>query len=308
MKEENKDKQMKFKQIVYEKEDRMIYGETIPDDITILGNRCFEKSSFTEIIIPSNVKIIKPWCFSQSYNISKMIIPDSVTKIEMCAFKGCSNLTSVVMSSNSTEISYGIFENCINLKEIHIPQHLNTFPLKCFNNCNSLSEIEIPSSVEWFGKKCFNNCSILKSIRIPSSVKSIETKSFKNCKQLEELIIENEKICLKSQFFEGCTSLTKIQIPTINGYCLYIPSNEEKKILERNGIKMYHYFSNPIVRKELKSIEIVNDEILSIDDLKCYNYTSLYIPSTISKLETTFFFFYVEEYEGTYSSSKYYNF
>ena len=290
MKEENKnnDRQLIFKKIVYSKEDRKQYGNKIPKEITILGKECFEFCNEKEILIPSNVKQIKDYCFSKSDRIENIIIPDSVTKMSLCIFDYCFKLTSITLSTNLLDLDFELFENCKHLKNVTIPPYITKIKYGCFENCaleeieipstvesledmafkncysltkidlskttkltkiekecfkgcSSLSKIEIPTTVEEIERECFENCSSLQSITIPSLVKSIKKDLLKNCTGLEELIILNKNCKNKNSFFEGCKSLTKIDIPTVNGYCSFIVSEEEQNILERNGIKVYQH-------------------------------------------------------------------
>ena len=55
MKEENKNKTMKFKKVSYSQEDRTKYGDEIPKEVTILDKACFKNNTLTRIEIPSTI-------------------------------------------------------------------------------------------------------------------------------------------------------------------------------------------------------------------------------------------------------------
>ena len=63
LEEQYKDKQLKCKRVTYSKEERIKYGNTIPKEVSILETECFKKYNGTVIVIPSNVKEIRLFCF-----------------------------------------------------------------------------------------------------------------------------------------------------------------------------------------------------------------------------------------------------
>ena len=81
---ENSDKRMKFKKIVYTKDDCEKYGNEIPKEVTILDGNCF-------------------W----NENITKIDIPENITKIKSHCFEGCDLLSEVIMSNNVINIGKG---------------------------------------------------------------------------------------------------------------------------------------------------------------------------------------------------------
>ena len=75
MKEDNQKnetrKQMKFKAITYTKEDRLIYGDIIPEEIQVIGKDCFNKSQIEEIEIPKNVTKLDKFSFCHCCKLKK---------------------------------------------------------------------------------------------------------------------------------------------------------------------------------------------------------------------------------------------
>ena len=136
LKEKIKDKELKCKKIVYTKEDREKFGDTIPEEATILGDECFECWEKSKIIIPSNIKQIKRNCFESCEQLEEIIIPDTVTKISMTPFIFSNKLTSVKISTNLVDCPFGFFENCHNLEHIELPPYLTNIIYCCFNVCH----------------------------------------------------------------------------------------------------------------------------------------------------------------------------
>ena len=280
MKEEYKQKeiQVKAKKISYG-------GKSIPEEVSILEKY---DSHDTEVVVPSHIKQIKGKFLMYDHKIKTVIIPDSVTQLGWDTFS-CCDLETLILSTNLTECPKKMVNICYNFKHIKLPPYLKKLGHGCFLDCRSLKEIVIPSTVESIGGECFRECSSLQSIIFPSSVTKIGKYALRQCSQLKELIVENKNCHIEGTFFFGCDALTKLQLPTINGYCTFIPSYDEKLIMERNGIKSYHFVFDAIERKELKSLEFINDEKLLQYLISCYDYTSLYIPTTVTEIRKYFF-------------------
>ena len=280
----------------------------IPSNVSVIRNNCFSSSSLEKIIIPDSVIFISMEAFQNYYKLSSIRLNSNIEELSDSFFENCKNLKNITLPPYLTCIESKCFKNC-GIEEIEIPSTVKSIGYNCFENCTSLTkvvlnkgiqiaklnsecfkncgikQIDIPSTVMSIGERCFENCSSLESIIIPSSIKFINEDLLKNCHKLKELIILNEKCQTTFSFFEGCESLTKIYIPLINDYCSFTPSESEKQILERNGIKVFNCIQKPIKREKLKSLELINDEIVLSKFDEETNYTSFYIPSTVTRLE-----------------------
>jgi hypothetical protein len=85
---------------------------TIPTEIrgksvTIIGERAFENTQLTSVIIPNSVTTIRYTAFALN-QLSNIIIPNSVTEIYMGAFSS-NKLTSVTIPNRVTNIGDGAF-------------------------------------------------------------------------------------------------------------------------------------------------------------------------------------------------------
>ena len=129
------EKDLKFKKVTYEVEDRRKYGNEIPKEVTNLGIQCFSGCEEKEIYIHSNVKEIESYCFSECRNLQKIVIPDSVTKISSNAFDDCSQLSSIILSTNILKLNWSTFSNCKELKHLQLPPYLLEINTACFENC-----------------------------------------------------------------------------------------------------------------------------------------------------------------------------
>ena len=140
----------------------------IPEGVTSIGNRAFERCS----------------------NLTSITIPSSVTSIGFGAFSGC-NLTSITFEKGSKLTSIGdwAFEYCSNLRSITIPSSVTSIGDWAFSGCRSLASItfEEGSKLTSIGENAFSYCSNLTSITIPNGVTSIGNRAFYYCCKLIEV-------------------------------------------------------------------------------------------------------------------------
>ena len=101
-------KQMKFKAITYTKEDRLKYGDIIPEEIQVICKNCFKKSEIEQIIISESVTKISDFCFKDCKQLKQIIIPDNVISLGIGAFYKCFfiNKCSVINKNYQTTELY----------------------------------------------------------------------------------------------------------------------------------------------------------------------------------------------------------
>jgi hypothetical protein len=78
---------------------------TIPNSVTNIAIRAFNKCGLTSITIPTNVTGIKNYVFSFCRNLTAIVIPASVTNIGDNTFLGCWNLKDVYFLGNAPSIN-----------------------------------------------------------------------------------------------------------------------------------------------------------------------------------------------------------
>ena len=144
----------------YENTDLELERITIPDSVTILGDKAFSHCpKLTSINIPSNVTSIGSSTFSGCTGLTSINIPSSVTSIGNYAFYRCTGLTSVNIPSNVTSIGYEVFSECTRLTSINIPSSVTSIDSYAFSGCTNLtitlskdSKLTIPSN-KWGAKE-----------------------------------------------------------------------------------------------------------------------------------------------------------
>lgn len=92
-----------------------IISVSIPDSVTKLGDRVFEKC----------------------YSLKSCYLSDSIRQIGKYLFKGCINLEEVVLGAGITQMPPSMFVGCKNLHSVVIPPEIQTISSNCFSDCDS---------------------------------------------------------------------------------------------------------------------------------------------------------------------------
>ena len=100
---------------------RLLNGAyTIPNSVTIIGERAFEDChSLTSITIPESLSSIGDFAFFGCDSLSSIAIPNSVSSIGKYVFCGCYNLTSITIPNSVTSIGSAAFSNCNSLINVY---------------------------------------------------------------------------------------------------------------------------------------------------------------------------------------------
>lgn len=121
----------------------------------------FANRDIQNVEIPSNIKIIGSYSFSES-SIESVSIPPLVTHICEGAFAWCENLQKIEIQQNSKLeiIDKEAFENC-SFQSILIPSSLTKIGVECFYGCRCQNiEFPINSNLKIIEKNAFSNSSI----------------------------------------------------------------------------------------------------------------------------------------------------
>ena len=157
------------------------------------------KGSDTEVVIPSEVRIIDSSAFSGKQRLSAVVIPEGVTEIRSNAFYNCSSL-----------------------KEISFPQSLTAIGSQAFANCDALETLDLPDGLKTIGENAFYDCDRLTALTVPDSVEELAKGAFNSCEKMTEVTLGTGVRKLGNAVFSGCSSLT------LNGTRLednYIPAS-----------------------------------------------------------------------------------
>lgn len=91
----------------------------IPRNILSIGGLAFSASDIREIIIPSNVKLIRYSAFQDCDFLETVKIEEGVETIESYAFTSCEDLKTVFLPKSLRNIGTSVFDSCDNLDKIY---------------------------------------------------------------------------------------------------------------------------------------------------------------------------------------------
>lgn len=151
-----------------------IVGEyTIPDSVTTIGTRVFQRKEISKIVIGKNITQIGDQAFHGCKNLTSVTFEeggDQPLVLGREVFYQCSALTEVTLPERLTTIGDGTFQNCSLLIRIHIPKNVTTIEevtereyvsgaggyqdvvrTRVFEYCNSLEEITVDPENKYYG-------------------------------------------------------------------------------------------------------------------------------------------------------------
>ena len=187
---------------------------TIPDSVTIIGDRAFTFcSSLTNAVIGNGVTDIGACAFVDCTSLNGITIPDSVLNVGSRAFGACTSLTNATIGNGVTDIGAYAFVDCTSLNGITIPDSVITLGDEAFTNCTSLTNATIGNGVTNIGYCTFTDCSSLTRITIPDNVAAIGAGAFAGCSSLTDATLGNSLTNIGYYAFAGCSNLICITIP-----------------------------------------------------------------------------------------------
>ena len=240
-------------------EDKYLLGKTDPTSDEF-DKFLFVRRDIKEISIPSNIKIISSYAFSNS-NIERIFIPSKISAICEYAFCFCKNLKKVEIPPNS---------------------NLQTIGSHAFSNSN-IEEIYIPSTVSTICEYAFSDCYCLKKVEIPpnSNLQTIGPFAFLSSK-IEEIYFPTSLKELREGWCHGADKLTKIIISPSNDQFIF---NEDKYLLGKTDPTSDEFDKFLFVRRDIKEISIPsNIKIISSYAFSNSNIERIFIPSKISAI------------------------
>lgn len=143
-------------------EDVVTIPETIEGKpVTVIGEDAFyQKTTMTEIHLPSGIEIIEKGAFYRCYSLTSVTIPATVTQIGSGAFFRCSFLQNIIVDAENS--TYCDVDGVLFTKD---KTQLHTYP-----EGKTETQYIIPSSVTKVEEDAFGYKTNLKVLGIPSSV------------------------------------------------------------------------------------------------------------------------------------------
>ena len=195
------------------KEMQNLTSVSIPETVETIGYGSFAKTGLKSFTVPSTVKSIGDFAFSDCVSLKTINFGKGVKSLGKYSFIGCNSLETVTLPSNITSIDDACFAQCENLNSVDLGS-VNEIGDLIFDDCTSLSNVKYSSKLSSVGYMMFNGCTSLSSFTIPEGVTKIDFGAFKNCTNLKSISLPSTLKEIDYCVFEGCDNLSSI---TYNG-------------------------------------------------------------------------------------------
>lgn len=188
----------------------------IPDEVTNIGVRAFEKCKYLkEIEIPEGVTYIGDGAFSGCVNLTSVTLPSTIKYIGSEAFASCTKLESVVIPEGIEYVGSDAFVNTAWITDL---KSNATDTLVIYNNIlldgsGASGDVIIPDEVKVIAGEAFDYNTKIKSVTLNESIVSLGNKAFSRCSSLASINLPQSLEYIGSEAFYACSSLTEIVIP-----------------------------------------------------------------------------------------------
>lgn len=190
---------------------RQLDKVVIPEGYVEIPDYAFYESDIKELSLPSSVKRIGKYAFSETSLINVKL--NSVETIDEKAFSSCNRLNNVDFGSKLVEIGDGAFFNC-QITTANLPATLRVIGASAFSK-TALTRVEFAQgcALESIGESAFVNTS-LTTIRLPEGLKNLGRYAFQSNNKLTFASLGKSLKLVDSGTFEGCLALSEIEIPS----------------------------------------------------------------------------------------------
>jgi hypothetical protein len=183
--------------------------------VTSIGYRAITQQWHYDVFnIPSTVKTIEAYAFSNNRFTTHINLPEGLEYIGASAFEGCETLAEITIPSTVSEIGDGAFMLCQSLKEVVVPDNVTRLGVMAFEFCYGLEQITFGSGVETIPAETCSKCSSLKTIDFSEAIRAIDHDAFDNCSALVNLSFPEGMETIGFWAFAECENIEKIEFPS----------------------------------------------------------------------------------------------
>ena len=135
----------------------------LPIELTHIGNSAFAWCNFSSLKLPSGLKYIGDWAFTDCINLSDISLPDNMEYLGDCAFVNCEKLYSLYLPPKLNHIGESAFRST-NIRSVTCDSPCFSFDNGCLVNTKTKkfiaffsdsSEVVIPNGVIEIGRASF---------------------------------------------------------------------------------------------------------------------------------------------------------
>jgi hypothetical protein len=220
---------------------------TIPNGVTVIGDRAFVDSDLTSVTIPSSVINIGKEVFDNCFKLKSITvvaqnntfssidgvlfnkdrnilikfppykqygnytIPSSVTTIGDEAFIQ-SSFESITIPTSVISIGRRAFKGCNYITSVTIPSSVTSIGDMAFEGLRSLKSVTLQSNFTYFGSTVFGSCFFLTSVTLLPGLTKIGDHTFEGCESLKSVTIPSSVSSIGILAFDGCSGLTNVTL------------------------------------------------------------------------------------------------
>ena len=157
------------------------------DGIVTIPSGVLYNTGLEEIVLPSSVKTIGSYAFSNNKSLEKINLLDGVRQIEEGAFSGDSKLSVVELPETLTEISRYVFSDTSSLTHINLPSGITNIGTGAFEH-SGLTSIELPKELTGIEHWAFRGTH-LSAIYLPRKLNYLGINAFSDIGTLKEVTV-----------------------------------------------------------------------------------------------------------------------
>ncbi|MCQ2217275.1 MAG: leucine-rich repeat domain-containing protein [Paludibacteraceae bacterium] len=188
--------------------------------------------SIKRVQLPSSLKRIGDYAFSDFDELSAITIPEGVVSIGRGAFSSCDGLTYVQLPNSLDSIGIMAFMFCRKLRTLKIPPSVSSIggdalgftainQIVCYDNgrkcygwagvdCDMPSVVVVPEGVVSIDDEAFSGGENLQTVVFPSTLREIGLSSFFSCRNLKEIKGLEYVTSIEKLAFDECLQLNRL--------------------------------------------------------------------------------------------------
>lgn len=182
---------------------------TVPDNVKIIGGKCFIDADIEKVILPEGIERIESGAFANCNRLKKINFPETLNVIKDRAFLNCNLLTKVILPETLAELGDFAFYST-GIKQLVLPKRVTLVGVNIFGSIK-IETINIPKDFT-LGKNMFFICQNLRTVNFEADKVTIPEKCFYYCASLTEIDI-SKALFIKDSAFLKCHSLSVSTIP-----------------------------------------------------------------------------------------------
>lgn len=183
-----------------------------------IGQRAFEKTGITNVVIPDSVTEIGNYAFYRCYELKNAVLPDRLTQIGTHVFGECRALEEINWPSAMKYVPAEAFAYCYSLVDFSTFTGTEIICSAAFYDCKNLVIDDFGNNIREIGPLAFDSESVYNGIRttvmdsdFSENLEHIGSYAFESCDFPDEVVIP-EKVSLIGNGAFAESSVKKVRI------------------------------------------------------------------------------------------------